>query len=52
MAAAPELKEAAKAALDFLNGNSAHSKEHIIKVLEKANKSAEPERKEKTYDQP
>ncbi|MCY8472536.1 phage portal protein [Bacillus halotolerans] len=52
MAAAPELKEAAKAALDFLNGNSAHSKEHIIKVLEAANKSAEPERKEMTYDQP
>ncbi|MFQ6319875.1 phage portal protein [Bacillus halotolerans] len=42
MAAAPELKEAAKAALDFLNGNSAHSKEHIIKVLEEATKALNP----------
>ncbi|MCY8071380.1 phage portal protein [Bacillus inaquosorum] len=51
MAAAPELLEASKAALDFLKGNSVHSKERIIQVLEKAKKSAESEREEKKHDQ-
>ncbi|MCY7974749.1 phage portal protein [Bacillus inaquosorum] len=51
MAAAPELLEASKAALDFLKGNSIHSKERIIQVLEKAKKSAESEREEKKHDQ-
>lgn len=38
--AAPELLEASKAALDFLKGNSVHSKERIIQLLEKAEASA------------
>nr|WP_275592062.1 phage portal protein [Bacillus atrophaeus] len=42
MAASPELLEASKAALDFLKGNSVHSKERIIQLLEKAKTSAEP----------
>ncbi|WP_425671501.1 phage portal protein [Bacillus subtilis] len=44
IAAAPELLEASKAALDFLKGNSVHSKERIIQLLEKAEASAAPKR--------
>ncbi|QIW79481.1 phage portal protein [Bacillus tequilensis] len=51
MAAAPELLEASQAALEFLRGNSVHSKEHIIQLLEKANKSAESEGEEKIHDE-
>ncbi|WP_276733195.1 phage portal protein [Bacillus sp. (in: firmicutes)] len=50
MAAAPELLEASEAALDFLKGNSDHSKERIIQLLEKAKKRAESEREEKKHD--
>ncbi|RPK07079.1 hypothetical protein BSBH6_00702 [Bacillus subtilis] len=46
MAAAPELLEASEAALDFLKGNSDHSKERIIQLLEKAKNRAESEREE------
>nr|WGE07316.1 phage portal protein [Bacillus subtilis] len=42
--AAPELLEASKVALDFLKGNSVHSKERIIQLLEKAEASAAPKR--------
>lgn len=48
MAAAPELLEASKAALDFLKGNSIHSKERIIQLLEKAEASAAPKRDRKS----
>ncbi|MGQ9007007.1 phage portal protein [Bacillus stercoris] len=44
MAAAPELLEASKAALDFLKGNSVHSKERIVQLLEKAEASAAPKK--------
>ncbi|MCO4851204.1 phage portal protein [Bacillus vallismortis] len=50
MAAAPELLEASQAALDFLKGNSVHSKERIIQLLEKANTSAEQPKEEKKHD--